>query len=199
MAQVTATVEGTGAGTTRLWWVRHGPTHATRLVGRTDLPADLSDTRRIDRLRDALPHAPVVASDLIRASATADAIAGGRPRLRDDPALREFDYGDWEDRAFDSFDGPLSRLFFEKPGDVAPPNGESWNAVAARVAGAVRRLATGPDLVLVAHFGAILTQWAEATGLAPHAALAQPVAPLSLTRIDLVDGTLRPVLVDHHP
>lgn len=188
------------AEVTRLWWVRHGPTHSKRLIGRTDLPADLSDAGRLRRLSDALPRAPVVSSDMRRTIATADALAGDRPRLPPEADLREFDYGDWEDRAFDAFDGPLSRAFFEAPGDHRPPGGESWNDVAARVAPCVARLARGrPDLILVAHFGVILIQWARATGRAPAAALAQPVAPLSLTRIDVEGTRMIPVVVDRHP
>ena len=170
---------------TRLWLVRHGPTHAKRLIGHTDLPADLSDGAALDRLATALPSgAPVVSSDLARTRQTADALARGRPRLPDAPDLREFDYGDWENRPFDAFDGPLSRAFFETPGDVAPPGGESWNAVAARARAAIDRLATGPDLIVVSHFGVILTLWAHAAGLAAKDALSQTIAPLSLTRID---------------
>lgn len=55
---------------TRLWLIRHGPTHAKGMVGWTDLPADLSDTAQIARLRAALPDAPVVSSDLLRAVQT---------------------------------------------------------------------------------------------------------------------------------
>ena len=59
---------------TTLWMVRHGPTHAKAMIGWTDLPADLSDTDAIARLRTELPDAPIVSSDLIRAVATADAL-----------------------------------------------------------------------------------------------------------------------------
>ncbi|UWQ22204.1 histidine phosphatase family protein [Jannaschia sp. W003] len=169
----------------RLWLVRHGPTHARTLIGRTERPADLSDTAALGRLAAALPDAPVVSSDLGRARATADALARGRPRLADVRGLREFDYGAWEDRPFAEFDGPLSRAFFERPGDVAPPGGESWNAVERRAVAAVDALAADhAELIAVAHFGVILILWARAAGLPPAAALAQPVEPLSLTRID---------------
>ena len=57
---------------TTLWLVRHGPTHAKAMIGWTDLPADLSDAGAIARLRAALPDAPIVSSDLIRAVTTAD-------------------------------------------------------------------------------------------------------------------------------
>ncbi|MGL6209472.1 MAG: histidine phosphatase family protein, partial [Paracoccaceae bacterium] len=58
---------------TRFFWVRHGPTHAKTMVGWTDLPADLSDTAALDRLKATLPQGAVtISSDLIRATATAD-------------------------------------------------------------------------------------------------------------------------------
>jgi alpha-ribazole phosphatase len=80
----------------RLWLVRHGPTHAKSFVGWTDLPADLSDTAALARLEIALPDVPVVSSTLDRAVKTADAIQGVRPRLPHDPRLRETHFGDWE-------------------------------------------------------------------------------------------------------
>lgn len=172
------------AQVTRLWLVRHGPTHARTLIGRTDRSADLSDRVALSRLSGALPDAPVISSDLRRAVQTADAIAGDRARLPPDPRLREFDYGEWENRSFDDIDGPTSRAFFETPGAVAPPGGESWNAVAVRVNAALDDHAHRPDLIAVCHFGPILILYAQATGLTPEDALAQTVAPLSLTRLD---------------
>lgn len=186
---------------TRLWLVRHGPTHARRLVGHVDLPADLSDTARLRRLSDALPDAAVVSSDLRRAAATADAIAYGRPRLPSEAGLREFDYGDWDDRPFDEIDCPELRAYLDDPGARRAPGGESWDDVDARVEATLARLtaAAPADLIVVAHMGVILTRWARATGLAPFRALAQGIAPLSLTRIDLAPGGPIPVFADRHP
>ncbi|MCK0168083.1 histidine phosphatase family protein [Jannaschia sp. S6380] len=184
---------------TRLWLIRHGPTHVRRMVGHSDPPADLTDIAAIGRLSAALPRAPVVSSDLIRATATADAIAGARPRLPHEVALREFDYGDWDDRPFDAIDGPELRAYFDDPGDRRAPNGESWNDVAERVDTVLARLATGPDLIVVAHMGVILTQWARATGLTPFRALAQKIDNLSLTRIDMWADGPAPVFANRIP
>ena len=174
---------------TRLWLVRHGPTHAKVMLGRTDLPADLSDHAAIARLAAALPHAAVASSDLLRAARTADALQGDRPRLPHEAGLREFDFGDWDGRAAAEIDDPRLRTFFDAPGPVRAPGGESWDDVAARVGAALDRLAAGrADLIVVAHMGPILTQWSRATGLAPYDALRQAVPPLSLTRIDLTSG-----------
>ena len=67
---------------TRLYLVRHGPTHLRAMVGWSDPPADLSDTAALARLSDYLPsEALVVSSDLLRAITTADAIQHQRRRL----------------------------------------------------------------------------------------------------------------------
>ena len=110
----------------RLWWLRHGPTHEKAFCGWRDVPADLSDRARLARLRDFLPQAPVVSSDLSRARQTADAVAAGRPRLPDHPDLREFHFGDWDGKTFAEVSErwpDLSRAYWEQPGDIAPPGG----------------------------------------------------------------------------
>ena len=175
----------------RVIWIRHGPTHQTAFTGWRDVPADLSDAGALERLRAALPRAArVVSSDLIRAVATADAIAQGRARLPDEQDLREFDFGAWDGLHFEAVaarDPDLSRAFWERPGDIAAPDGESWNAVAARASAVIDRLGAedpGGTLIAVAHFGTILAHVAQATGLPPYEALAQRIEPLSLT--DLV-------------
>jgi broad specificity phosphatase PhoE len=172
-----------------LWLVRHGPTHARTMVGWTDLPADLSDVAQIGALAAALPAAPVVSSDLIRAAATADAVQGARPRLPHDPRLRELHYGDWEDRPFDALPEAELRRYFDDPGPHRAPGGESWDDAAARVRAAIGDLPAG-DVVVVCHMGPILTLWAEARGVRPYEALAQRIDPLGLTRIDRRGGRL---------
>ncbi|WP_316015480.1 histidine phosphatase family protein [Roseobacter sp. HKCCA0434] len=170
------------------WWVRHGPTHAARMVGQTDIAADLSDTARIGRLAKALPQgATVLSSDLRRAVATARAL-GLDPVP--EPRLREFDYGRWEDLAFDdpAVDADLARRFWDEPGDVAPPGGESWNELSARVRTVVAEHRGPGPIVAVAHMGVILAALAHATGMPAKSALSFRIAPLSLTRLSWHGG-----------
>lgn len=172
---------------TRLWLVRHGPTHAKTMVGWSDLPADLSDAAAIARLRGYLPDAPVVSSDLQRASATADAL-NPATRLPHDAALREINFGDWELKTFsevEAKDPTTIRAYWETPGHVAPPKGESWNAVRARVDDAMDGyLAQGhADLIIVAHFGVILTQVQRALGIDAYAAFSHRIDNLSVTQL----------------
>ena len=158
------------------------------MVGWSDIPADLSDTAAIGRLRDFLPDAPVVSSDLIRATATAD-ILNARVRLPHDRNLREINFGDWELRTFNEVeaeDPERIRAYWETPGHVAPPNGESWNAVRQRVDGAIDDYLAydHPDLIVVAHFGVILTQVQRALGIGAYEAFSHRIDNLSVTVLD---------------
>jgi alpha-ribazole phosphatase len=191
---------------TRLWWVRHGPTHEKAFVGWRDVPADLSDQAQIDRVAAYLPaDARIISSDLQRASATADAISKGRTRLPHDANLREFDFGDWDGLHFKEVaarDPDLSRRFWEEPGDLAAPGGESWNAVVKRVGAAVDDLCQqyqGTDLVLVAHIGVIMTQIQRASGSTAYEAMGHHIDNLSVTDMTYVDKTWYIRRINHLP
>lgn len=164
-------------------WVRHGPTHAAGMIGHTDLPADLTDAAALGRLAAALPEgAPVVSSDLARAVATADAIARDRPRLPHDPRLREIHFGDWEEMRHDEVtDRAAIRAFWDDPGARAAPGGESWDALVARVSAGADALRHLPEVIVVAHFGAILTQVQRGLGIGALEAFGYRIDTLSLT------------------
>lgn len=186
---------------TRFWLVRHGPTHARAMIGWTDLPADLTDTAALARLSAHLPKtAPVISSDLVRAVATADAL-GPRPRLPHDPALREIHFGQWEQRGFaevEAEDPALIRAFWEQPGDICPPGGESWNDLSSRTWAALDRLhGAAPDLIIVAHFGPILAALQRAQGVTPAQVFAQKIDNLSVTCLSLAPPAVRQI--NHRP
>jgi len=151
---------------TRVWWVRHGPTHEKAFVGWRDVPADLSDKSAIARTAAYLP----------------------------DTALREFNFGVWDGMTFDAVaarDPVDSRLFWEEPGARKAPQGESWNDVSARVGKAVDALIAqnaAQDLVLVAHIGVIMTQIQRATGGSAYSAMSHQIANFSVTDMAF-DGT----------
>ena len=191
---------------TRLWWVRHGPTHEKAFVGWRDVPADLSDHALINRVADHLPEtAIVISSDLIRASATADAIMRNRTRLPDHPGLREFDFGAWDGLHFTQVaerDPDLSRRFWEEPGDLTAPDGESWNAVAKRVNAVVDDLCqrhNGQDIILTAHIGVIMTQIQRASGSTAYQAMGHQIDNLSITQMAVGPQGWELGVVNHLP
>lgn len=172
---------------TRFWLVRHGPTHQKAFTGWRDVPADLSDQAAIERLKAYLPQdALLTSSDLSRCVATADVIADGHQRLPADDRLREFDFGAWDGLTFpevDARDSALCRAYWEQPGDIAPPGGESWNMVAQRVTAAVADLAAdhpNRNVIIVGHMGMIMTLIAQSGGT-PYQAMGHQIDNLSVT------------------
>lgn len=173
-----------------LYWVRHAPSLGGGLAGWRDVPADLSDRGALSRLSQTLPgEAVLVSSSLQRAKATADAIADGRRRLPDVPALKEWHYGAWEGLTADQIahrDPVLSRRFWTDPASATPPGGESWAAFRARVGRGISELLATPGarpIIAVAHHGVILAALQRATGQAPASLLPFSIAPLAITHL----------------
>jgi len=177
-------------------WVRHGPTHEKNFVGWRDVPADLSDTAQIGRLNKLLPpKAVVVSSDLIRARSTADCLhQKGRKRLPNTSEIREFNFGDWDGLGFQEvtdMDEVHARAYWEQPGDIRPPNGESWNDVAQRILPFVDRMnAEHPDshIIAVAHIGVIMTQIQRAANCTAYQAMGHKIDNLSITTLSHTKG-----------
>ena len=170
------------------YWVRHGPTHEKAFVGWRDVPADLSNKALLDSVAKYLPSsAVVVSSDLMRSITTADAMSHGRTRLAHESGIREFNFGDWDGRHFSDvakIDPVLSRAYWESPGDVEAPNGESWNMAAGRAHQVVDRLAAAYTCIIaVAHFGIILTQVQRASGASAYDCLAYKIDNFSVTHL----------------
>ncbi|UWQ62069.1 histidine phosphatase family protein [Leisingera caerulea] len=191
---------------TRLFLVRHGPTHAKSMVGWSDLPADLTDSAALARLSDYLPaDALVVSSDLSRAAETATAIQGRRQRLPHVQALREIHFGAWELRTWaevDAEDPERIRAYWETPGDVTPPGGESWHQVCNRVDAAIDGLIGahgGRDLIVVGHFGQILTQIQRAELLTAEEAFAHRIDNLSVSEVLHGPDGWRTGVINHLP
>ena len=188
-------------------WVRHGPTHEKTFVGWRDVPADLSDHAQIARLDAHLPKdALMVSSDLIRCVATADAIGTEtRRRLPHHTDLREMHFGVWDGMHFTDVaarDPELSRAYWETPGDVQAPEGESWNQTAARVHGVVDAMNAahpGTHIIAVAHFGVILTQVQRALGVTPYEAIGHKIDNLSVTTLHHDSGTWTVESINHLP
>lgn len=184
---------------TRFWWLRHGPVVAPKglLYGAGEVPVVLTDSAALAWLAGSLPGgAAWVASPLGRARDTAAAVralqGGGDSPLVLEPDFAEQDFGRWQGRFWDDLvTEPEYESYWRAPGATAPPGGESFADVMARVGGAVRRINerfSGQDVVICAHGGPIRAALAVALGIGPERALAVQVDTLSLTRLDHVAG-----------
>lgn len=188
-------------------WVRHGPTHEKTFVGWRDVPADLSDAAQIERLNAHLPSdALLISSDLIRCVATADVLGTPtRQRLPHHADMREMNFGIWDGMHFKDVSTrypELSRAYWETPGDVEAPDGESWNQTAARVAGVVETINENhptAEIIAVAHFGVILTQLQRALGVTPYEAIGQKIDNLSVTTLSHDAGSWHVGAINHLP
>ena len=190
---------------TKLHFLRHAPTHSKNFVGWTDLPADLSDTRIQDRIRHDIPEDAIcISSDLIRCVTTLDTVAGGRDILLADKDLREFNFGDWEDKHHSEVTKSHPELamdYWSNPGSVAAPNGDSWDSASSRISSAVDRIVTdhgSKDILICCHFGAILTQLARYTNMPAKTAFGFKIDNYSLTTIEVLGPQAARVLRVNH-
>jgi broad specificity phosphatase PhoE len=110
-----------------------------------------------------VPDERIVCSDLTRARETAELI-GLRPG-RFDPRWREIDVGSWGGRTAAEIDAQGDELTNWRGGPRTAPDGETWAAFAARVAGAVDELiGAGGSWLVVCHGGCIRAAAAHVTG-----------------------------------
>jgi alpha-ribazole phosphatase len=188
---------------TRWWLVRHAPVPDPegRIVGQSDPDAHTGDIEDLEALARLLPPHPVLlTTPLKRTGQTARALAAAGlrlPRAIEDADLQEQGFGAWEGRTWGALASaeppdPAVAAFWDDPAHNLPPGGESFAGVVARVRAALIRLSreyAGRDIVAVVHAGTIRAALAVALDLDPGVALRFVVDPLSLTRIDRLDGS----------
>lgn len=185
---------------TRWWWIRHGPvtSHAGRIYGQQDVPADLSKSdAAIAGLSAILPSNSIaVTSDLQRTITTADALNDAGPHwdeVHREPDFREQHFGDWQGLSTAEFgtirDG-LPHSGWLAPAYERPPSGESFSDVIGRVVPAIIRhtaASAGRDIIAIGHGGSIRAALSYALHLNPESALSFSLENLSLTRLDHIE------------
>ena len=149
----------------RLFLLRHGRPDGDdlrRFLGQTDLTLGDRGRRQAAWWRERLGQiefSRIVTSDLIRASETADIIAGrNRQPIEPLAALREIHLGDWENRLFSEIQQSAPQLWSARGrnlGGFRPPGGESFEDLQRRVAPVARNLFSqdGENILVVAHAG----------------------------------------------
>src|SRR5215213_8315703 len=153
----------------RLILVRHGESTwnaQERLQGQLDPPLSergREQSRALAGLVDGVPADRVVSSDLGRARETAELM--GLAPGRFDSRWREIDVGSWGGRTAAEIDAEGDELTNWRGGPRRAPDGEPWDAFAARVAGALDELiAAGGPWLVVCHGGCIRVAVAHVTG-----------------------------------
>lgn len=188
---------------TTVYLARHGESDwnvARRWQGHADRPLTEAGREQARTLADRLAAVGIEAvysSDLRRARDTAATVAERLGlEVQALPELREVDVGSWSgltrEEADERFPGALARW---RDGGHGWEDGESYEAMAERVVGAVRRLAEQhPDgrILVVSHGGPIRAIHAAALGidLGEHRR-ARPVEPNArLSSVAVEDGRI---------
>jgi 2,3-bisphosphoglycerate-dependent phosphoglycerate mutase len=151
---------------TTLLLARHGETdwnRHLRIQGSSDIALNELGLEQARALADELAGVEldaVYASDLVRARATAEAVAAAHGLdVRVDPRLRERSFGSWEG---------LTREDIAELPPGARHDGETDEEVRARVLAAIEEIARrhpGGQVLVVSHGGALNTLWHHALGV----------------------------------
>jgi len=184
---------------TRIILVRHGETRANReyrYIGASDDALTEHGQAQAEQLAGALSMLPVAAvysSPRQRAYQTAVPIAarfGLTVEVLDD--LRESDFGTWEGLSRSevvarSVQDAESLRAWERDTALAPPGGESLDAMHRRVTAAVENLVQahpGQTVVLVSHVGPIKAVLCSALGVPVSAAFRIFLDPATISVVD---------------
>jgi len=146
--------------------MRHGePVLTGRLLGHTDCPATDAGVAACREAASGIATtvAAVASSDLIRATACANAIVEPRGLdVRIDARWRELDFGAWDGHAADTVDRAALGRFWDDPDMFPPLGGERWSTLVARVSAALMDMRA--NTLVVTHAGAMRAALAAACG-----------------------------------
>lgn len=149
----------------RIFLARHGQSEGNRygiMQGSLDIPLSeegRAQARALGRRLAKTPIDRIISSDLGRALETAKIVAsfqGLGCELVVDPRLRELDAGDFEGRRFEeikAMDPKEAAHLYERPAFYAPPQGESVQALRARIEAFLAELLEAPraSSLLISH------------------------------------------------
>ncbi|HEC10404.1 MAG TPA: histidine phosphatase family protein [Acidimicrobiales bacterium] len=177
--------------------VRHGRTAANAsglLQGRLDNPLDAHGHRQARGLAQSLPVADrIVASPLLRARQTAEALASATGEVDIDERWLELDYGEFDGRRFSDLPAGVWERWRDDPG-FRPPGGETLAELRERVWAACDDLAeeaAAGDVVVVSHVSPIKAAVAWALGTREDLSWRMHLSTASVTRVDTGGGRVR--------
>lgn len=173
---------------------RHGSTalnEAHRFQGHSDPPLSEKGRRQARSLREKLagvaPDAgPIWTSDLRRARQTAALALPRRPR-REDPRLRELDFGAFEGATYRenrARHGDAFADWIRAPARTAPPGGESLCGFHRRVRSWIEEAESDPEPLAVTHGGTIRMILSILTGTSFDRFRRWTIAPGTVIRLE---------------
>lgn len=192
----------------KLYLVRHGEAEGSAglALGHLDLPLSDLGARNMEALaaswRGPLPGL-LFASDLKRATNSARILArrfGIEPII--DARLREVSFGDWEGRSWDEIYETDRQRYDAWSGrwwDLAPPGGESFADLAARVLAwfqNVRDWGEGEDVIVVAHGGSIRALLVELLAIPRERAFDLQLSPARVSAVEIGDRGCQSLFLD---
>ncbi|WP_236918965.1 histidine phosphatase family protein [Ereboglobus luteus] len=140
--------------------------------GRTDVPLASTFAGEATAALSLMPWPPseIWTSPASRCTRLAEHF--GISNIRVDPRLLELDFGEWENRAWESFRSPRSEAWALDPMRVRPPGGETGEELHARVGAArdeiLSRIAADENgalrIAIITHAGVIRSWLAHASG-----------------------------------
>lgn len=145
--------------------IRHGETDQPGLLlGRTDSALSAAGWKQFECQTSSRDWSAVVSSPLRRAREPAENLARERDiELAIDPDWSELNFGEWDGRPIselnaDSIIGQRLAALYRSAQAPAPPNGENWQDLQARIARALGRLLEkerAKNALVVTHGGPI--------------------------------------------
>ncbi|KMS52902.1 phosphoglycerate mutase [Novosphingobium barchaimii LL02] len=135
--------------------MRHGiPVQPNLLLGQRDDPPLPSGTAKCVAAAEGLAFERVISSDLSRAHIPAARIAAARGASHTvDARWRELDFGAWTGLAPAQVDPAAHARFWDDPEANAPPQGERWSQLSARVGAALAEIHA--STLVLTHGGAM--------------------------------------------
>ncbi len=163
---------------TRVIFVRHGQTswnQEGKYQGHSDISLNERGIKQGNLVAKRLANEKINAiysSDLLRAQQTAEAIADyhGLPVIMK-PEFREINFGIWEGLTYQDIMAEWSEILtamYSNPGEIGPPQGESFQAVKKRVTHALQECVKEHQeqtIVLVSHGGTMRVLLCAALGV----------------------------------
>jgi broad specificity phosphatase PhoE len=192
----------------KIYLVRHGEAEGSEglAVGYLDLPLSALGARNVEALADSwqgpLPDR-IFSSDLRRAAESARIFAarlGGEPVV--DPRLREVSFGEWDGRSWDEIyerDRQRYEAWTERWWDLAPPGGESFADLEARVLAWFRELKDEETVLAVAHGGSIRALLAGLRVIPRERAFEIDLNPARISALEVAAGVTNLLFIDQGP